>query len=78
MPVHLLCLERQARLLDLIPFHSASDYPGSATLLEKMSDSYTGAESARRRRIERDLDELLQTGQIEVTNAGANRAISVG
>ena len=67
MPVHLLCLERQARLLDLIPFHSVGDYPGSAILLEKMSDSYTGTESARRRRIERDLKELLNTGQIKVS-----------
>lgn len=70
MPVHLSCLERQARLLDLIPFHSASDYPGSSVLLHKVLDSYSGSDSARRRLIERDLEELLQTGQIEVINPG--------
>lgn len=70
MPVHQTCLTRHARLLDLIPFQSAGDFPGTGVLLEKMADVYTGNDAARRRRVERDLDELLQTGQIEVTNPG--------
>lgn len=70
MTMNQLCLTRQARLLDLIPFDSAGDYPGTGVFLEKMADAYTGSDNARRRRIERDLDELLQTGQIEVINPG--------
>lgn len=68
MTVHQTCLTRQARLLDLIPFQSAGDYPCSSLFMEKMADAYTGTDSARRRRMERDLNELQQTGQIEVIN----------
>lgn len=70
MTMSQLCLTRQARLLNLIPFDSAGDYPGTGVFLEKMADAYTGSDNARRRRIERDLNELLQTGQIEVVNPG--------
>lgn len=70
MTVHQSCLTRQARLLDLIPFSSTADYPGTRVFLEKMADAYMGSGSARRRLVERDLDELLQTGQIEVVNPG--------
>lgn len=70
MTVHQSCLTRQARLLDLIPFSSTGDYPGTGIFLEKMADDYTGGERARRRLVERDLEELLQTGQVEVVNPG--------
>lgn len=70
MPVHQSYLSRLERLLDRIPFHSPDDYPDSALLLSRMAEDYTGGDAARRRKIERDLDELLQTGQIEVVNPG--------
>lgn len=68
MPVHQTCLDRQARLLELIPFQSAGDYPSSTRLLARMTDVYTGTYSAQRRRLERDLKDLLDSGQIRVTN----------
>ncbi len=70
MPMYLSCVERQARLLDLIPYQSAGEHPHSAQLLARMADAYTGTDSARRRRLERDLKELEESGQIRITNPG--------
>lgn len=111
MPENQRCLNRQSRLLNLIPFSTSGDYPDTATLLEKMGDSYAsrprqkssascadsdgvaqtigpdddrralssassaGSDRAARKRIERDLHELLETGQIEVANPGGKRRI---
>ena len=58
---------RQEHLLNLIPFECEDGYPSTSVLLERMSAYYTGTERARRKCIERDLEVLIDQGQIEVT-----------
>ena len=70
MPSHQRCIERQNHLLNLIPARSAGDFPNSGLLLERMGERYSGQPAARRKALERDLDNLLAEGRILVSNPG--------
>lgn len=67
MPMRISPQARQEHLLNLIPFECVDGYPSTSVLLERMSAYYTGTERARRKCIERDLEVLIDQGQIEVT-----------
>lgn len=67
MPGRISPQQRQEHLLNLIPFECVDGYPSTSVLLERMSAYYTGIDRARRKCIERDLEVLIDQGQIEVT-----------
>lgn len=71
--VHNTRLERLERLKGLLPRGTASaqSCPDGARLLAMLGDAYAGEnEKARRRALQRDLDELVKTGWIEAVNPG--------
>ncbi|NMG31761.1 helix-turn-helix transcriptional regulator [Aromatoleum evansii] len=66
-------IERQAKLLERVPMNGDDRLcPDASQLLEKLGVLYgeDAALSARRRAIQRDLVELVETGQIEPVNPG--------
>lgn len=67
MPVRISPQQRQEHLLNLIPFECVDGYPRTSVLLERMPAYYAGTDRARRKCIERDLEVLIDQGQIEVT-----------
>lgn len=73
MAAHADRIERLKSLVRLIPRHRlAADCPDSSRLLENVSDRYKEhrSDTARRRALQRDLEELVAAGEIEVVNPG--------
>jgi predicted DNA-binding transcriptional regulator YafY len=73
MATHADRIERLKALVRLIPRHGlAADCPDPTRLLERVSDRYKEhrSDGARRRALQRDLEELVGTGDIEVVNPG--------
>lgn len=70
MAIHKNRIDRLDQLEALIPRHTpAKDCPDVGCLLERLSEHYADHASpkARRRAIQRDLEELVGDGRIEVT-----------
>lgn len=74
MASHLDRIERLARLVRLLPAGArAEDCPDPGVLLDRMASAYAAcaSDAARRRAIQRDLEELLRDGEIEAVNPGS-------
>ena len=73
MATHVDRVERLKALKQLIPAHGpASQCPDSAQLLVRAATRYEvhRSDAARRRALQRDLEELVETGDIEAVNPG--------
>ena len=67
-------IQRLRRLEALLPpvTTTPADCPDGARLLDALTDAYgAGDKSARRRALQRDLEELIQVGRIEAVNPGS-------
>lgn len=73
MAKHADRVERLKSLVRLIPRHGLpADCPDPSRLLDNLSDRYREhcSDAARRRALQRDLEELVHTGEIEIVNPG--------
>lgn len=73
MAIHIDRVDRLKALVRLIPAYGpASKCPDSAVLLERAASRYAENRSnaARRRALQRDLEELVEAGRIEAVNPG--------
>ena len=73
MAIHISRVERQARLLKLIPKHGEDALcPKVSDLLETLGSLYgeDAEPAARRRALQRDLGELVERGEIALVNPG--------
>lgn len=72
MATHLSRIDRLKALLGLIPGSGSAQFPGTAILQERAAPLYDQhrSDAARRRALQRDLEDLIASDDIEVVNPG--------
>lgn len=73
MATHQSRIDRLKTLLGLIPGAGSAQFPGTAILLERAAPLYDQhrSDAARRRALQRDLEELIANGSVEIVNPGS-------